>query len=114
MRLLLFMLLTALVTCSSPVDADSWVKDPTTGCKLWGGDTGEDVSNDIVSWSGGCEGGYASGTGVLSWFSEGSLYGRYEGAMKKGKMEGLGTLFIKPEEGDGYDHYQAELVGGEI
>ena len=35
MRLFLFMLLAALVTCSSSVEADSWVKDPTTGCTLF-------------------------------------------------------------------------------
>ena len=65
MRLFPIMLLTAFVTCSSYADAaDTWVKDPTTDCKFWAGDTGEDVSKDIVSWSGGCEGGYASGTGV--------------------------------------------------
>ena len=50
MRLFPILLLSAIVMCSSSVDADSWVSDPTTCCKLWGGDTGEDVSNDIVSW----------------------------------------------------------------
>ena len=90
MRLMPIVLVVGLVLSLTSAHADPYVTDPTTGCKLWGGDTGEDVSKDIVSWSGSCEKGFASGSGVLSWFAEGCLWARYEGAMKKGKAGRFG------------------------
>lgn len=90
-----------------PASADElWLADPITGCQIWGGDDPA-AANDVVSWSGDCRGGKARGRGVLSWFAEGALFGRYEGEMLGGRLDGEGRLFYKFDDG-------FALVGGEF
>ena len=47
---------------AEPTDKN-WIKDPITGCGVW---TDKAEQGEIVSWSGGCKEGKASGSGVLS------------------------------------------------
>jgi len=77
----------------------NWLKDPITGCAVW---TEKTEGQEVISWSGGCRDGKASGRGVLSWFSKAKLTTRFEGTMVAGKAEGLGQLdfWLEP----GYAH----------
>lgn len=46
-----------------------------------------------LRWSGGCQDGYAEGSGMLEWkFDGNSAMSRYEGEMKKGRWHGNGYL----------------------
>jgi len=94
------------------VAAGEWIEDPISACKVWS----DEASNgtDVVSWSGECEDGKATGHGVLAWFADGGLLARYVGTLKAGKVDGIGLLTVKSEQGDGYDRYDAEFVDGEI
>ena len=68
------------------------------GCLVWNPKPGPD---ETVSWTGGCTGGYASGTGTRQWRSNGKPGSRYTGTMVDGKEEGTGTLTYA--NGDHYD-----------
>jgi len=92
--------------------AGEWVEDPVNGCSVWSDEPTD--GNDIVSWSGECTEGKASGHGVLTWISEGKLLARYVGVLKAGKLDGIGNLHIQAEQGEGYDHWEAEFAEGEI
>ena len=92
--------------------AGEWIADPVSGCTVWSDEPTD--GNDVVSWSGECEDGKASGYGVLAWFSKGGLLARYIGVLKAGKVDGVGKLAIRAEQGDGYDRYEAEFVDGEL
>lgn len=82
-----------------PASAEElWLADSISGCQVWGGDDPA-AANDVVSWSGDCRGGKARGQGVLSWFADGALLGRYEGEMLDGRLDGEGRLYYKFEDG---------------
>ena len=108
--------LTGLAAClllaSSLACAGEWVEDPISGCAIWNDEPSG--GGDVVSWSGECEDGKAAGHGVLAWFADGGLLVRYVGALKAGRVDGVGTLIIRAEQGDGYDHFEAEFVDGEL
>jgi TonB family protein len=55
----------------------------------------------MVSWTGGCQDGRASGSGVEIWRSAGKEVDRYEGAMRDGKFNGRGSITY--ESGSRYD-----------
>ena len=59
--------------------ADLWIEDPITQCKVWTDEI--DPAGEAISWTGSCLDGKATGEGVLAWFKDGSLLGRYEGTM---------------------------------
>ena len=42
------------------------------------------------------------------------MLARYVGALKAGKVDGVGELIIRAEQGDDYYHFQAEFVDGEF
>ena len=102
----------SLFILSQPAVAGDWIEDPISKCAVWNEEPSK--GGDIVSWSGECEDGKASGHGVLAWFSDGSLLARYVGRLKSGKLDGIGTLAIQSESGDGYDQYEAEFSNGEL
>ncbi len=77
-----------------------WLSDPVSGCRIWAGDDPA-AADDIVSWSGNCHDGTAIGKGILSWFGNGALLGRYEGEMFDGRLEGRGRLAYRLEDGFG-------------
>lgn len=92
--------------------AGEWIQDPISNCEVWNEEPSS--GGDVISWSGACEDGKASGHGVLAWFADGALLARYVGVLKSGKLDGVGILTIKTEQGEGYDHYEAEFVNGEL
>ena len=108
--------LTGLAAClllaSSLACAGEWVEDQISGCAIWNDEPSD--GGDVVSWSGECGDGKATGFGVLSWFADGGLLVRYAGALRAGRVDGVGTLIIRAEQGDGYDHFEAEFVDGEF
>lgn len=59
------------------------------GCKVYNPLPQE---NETVKWSGACRNGYIDGKGVLEWHIGGHLEERYEGDMKSGWAEGIGTF----------------------
>ena len=63
------MLGAALAAATSPATAQGWLEDPVTGCSVWS----DEPDGRIVSWSGVCVDGKASGIGVLVVTSEGEL-----------------------------------------
>jgi len=91
-----------------------WLQDPISSCSLW--THRAPASGELPSWSGGCEQGRADGEGVLSWFADQQLWGRYHGSMKAGRVVGFGDLWIRADRGKspGYDHYQGVFEGGRL
>jgi len=76
-----------------------WFTDAKTGCKVW---NAFPVSNEQVTWSGECIGGYAEGKGVMQWILAGKpTRKKYDGEMKKGHFDGKGTLIFT--NGDTYE-----------
>ena len=112
MKKFLFGLTACLLLVAPLAGAGEWIEDPISGCAVWNDEPS--ATNDVVSWSGECAKGKASGHGVLAWFTEGELLARYAGVLKAGKVDGVGTLIIRSEQGEGYDHYDAEFVDGEF
>jgi hypothetical protein len=90
MTSLLFATLFLLGFCFDEANADEWVTDRNTGCKVWEWS----LPHSAVSWSGECTNGYASGSGTLIgyWGRNPAQEGeRYVGSMKDGKFHGKGT-----------------------
>jgi len=106
----LVLVLIAAVFFSLPSSAEEWAKDPITGCDIWGDKV--DTKREIASWSGSCSDGKASGNGVLVWFKDGKLLGRYDGMMKAGFLDGHGVLYYHTK--DGFDRYEGEFKNGEL
>lgn len=79
--------------------------DPDTGCRIVRSDSEPDVG---ITWSGGCEHGLASGTGVLQWFQHGKSIARYEGEMKDGLANGRGKIAYANGS-----RYEGEWLNGE-
>ncbi len=101
----------AVLICAGSAHADSWVKDPRTGCQIWNSDS--DSSKDVATWSGGCKDGKASGRGVLDWIHDGELIGTYEGEMENGRIHGIGDLQVRARSGDGFDRMKGSFKMGE-
>ena len=78
------------IISSAQSKRSGWIKT-ATGCKVL------DVyaqSDKSVTWTGGCDYGFASGEGTLTWqFSPNSM-SRYEGNMKAGAPSGKGTYYF--------------------
>jgi len=51
-------------------DEGVWLKDPITGCGVW---NSAPKGNEMISWSGECRDGKASGYGVLVWLEDGKI-----------------------------------------
>lgn len=64
----------------------NWIKDEK-GCKVYNPNP---LPNETITWSGSCQDGYASGNGVLQWFSNGKSGNTYNGMMLNGKYNGKG------------------------
>ena len=86
-----------------------WLRDPISGCGVWNSENEENVS---ISWSGGCQDGKASGSGVLVWLENGKIVGRFKGTMSNGKAQGYGKLDFEVD--DGFAHYEGEFRSSEI
>lgn len=88
----------AAVSLSATVSAkDFWIKAQGTDCQVWSDEAPE--AKDVVSWTGSCKDGKASGEGVLTWTEGGQPAGKYEGFMAAGKLNGPGKLHLVEKTG---------------
>lgn len=94
---------------TTPNEEGSWLKDPITGCAVW---NSAPKGNEVISWSGECQDGKASGYGVLVWFEDGKIVGRFKGTMANGKAEGRGKLEF--EVVDGFANYDGDFNDSEM
>jgi hypothetical protein len=69
--------------------AQDWISDPQTGCRVVNPNP---QPNESITWSGGCQNGFAQGLGVLQWFENGQPAERYNGELRGGQMNGHGIL----------------------
>ena len=99
----------ALCAAAGAVAAETWLKDPITECGIWSDD---DKVARVVSWSGACGDGKATGEGVLMVMSEGKLDIRYAGSMVGGKATGLGLVHYRTE--GGFASYAGEFADSEL
>ena len=94
MQLNRYLLISALVSAASmmvtPVNADTWLKDPTRDCSVWSDGAAED--GETATWSGSCADGKASGLGVMVVHDKDGLLAVFNGEMSGGKASGFGTL----------------------
>jgi hypothetical protein len=65
------------------------------------------VPGEIVSWTGPCRDGIASGNGELKFEANGVVTARYVGALAAGWADGQGTLYLKDGE-----EYRGDFVEG--
>jgi len=66
-----------------------WIEDKTAHC--WVGNPNPQ-SGESVSWSGGCEGGLASGPGTVTWYRNGRMEAHDQGTYKGGVLSGRGKI----------------------
>jgi hypothetical protein len=80
----------ALLAALNPAAAveTNWIAD-TKGCKVA---NPYPQPKETITWTGGCQNGFAEGDGVLQWFEDGKPVVRYEGHLSKGWASGHGIL----------------------
>ena len=103
---------TLLVLTTQAMAADYWVKDSLGNCEIWSDQP--PAEGDVITWSGGCADGRASGAGLLIWTSKGKLNTRFDGEMAEGKMNGKGILVERAEAGTGLDVVTGGFENGEM
>ncbi|MEL6767369.1 MAG: hypothetical protein AAFP17_09330, partial [Pseudomonadota bacterium] len=99
----------AAILLAGPALAEGWIADPVTGCELWSPDPPR--AGEVVSWSGDCLDGKASGRGVGTWTDADGLIARLDGTMRSGKAHGLTDLTLR-ETGGGYLRYLGRFEEG--
>ncbi len=90
------LLLAAAAYAQAPKPAapePGWITASNKPCKIWNPAPQPDES---VTWSGGCDNGYASGQGVLKWTENGKPDMEFEGMYDHGKRNGPGVV-ITPD-----------------
>ena len=89
----------AVAQTEKPV-APGWITATNQPCKIW---NPQPQPNESVTWSGPCQGGFASGKGILHWTEHGKPDAEFDGEYAKGKRNGFGVI-ITPDgqrtEGD--------------
>ena len=85
-----------------------WIKDDLTNCAVWSTDKPSD--DEAVSWSGACVDGKASGRGVLVWWDDDGLLGRYTGEVNEGKLNGEGRIFLRADDGENFHEYMGRFA----
>jgi hypothetical protein len=70
-----------------------WITATNRPCKIW---NPEPQPNETVTWSGLCEGGLASGMGILRWTENGKPDAEFDGEYANGKRNGHGVM-ITPD-----------------
>jgi len=103
-------LFAAALCLSGAVCAETWVKDPTSGCEIWSDDDGS--AQEVMTWTGSCEEGRAMGLGVLVVHDKDGLLVVYNGEMRKGRANGAGSLKFRNEEAGGFDRYIGKFEDG--
>jgi len=66
-----------------------WIKDSAKNC--WAADP-DPQAGETVTWTGACAGGLVKGQGTLTWYLNGRLFGRDEGAFRNGELFGHGRI----------------------
>ncbi|QOX79875.1 hypothetical protein FY034_13345 [Trichlorobacter lovleyi] len=87
------------------VNGEVYTPDTRTGCRIF---NAEPKPEQKVSWTGKCQAGYATGTGILTWYSNGQVTSTYKGGMRSGKKHGKGELVIP----GGIGNYTGDYVDG--
>jgi hypothetical protein len=108
------LVLTAPLAQAQSGKPPEWIADAKTGCKVW---NPAPQARETIRWSGGCEGGYAQGKGVLQWYENGRPGDRYDGEYQAGKRNGHGTVTMsngKRIEGDWRNDELQQLGVNEI
>jgi hypothetical protein len=85
-----------------------WMADAISGCQVWSTDKPQPA--EAVSWAGACMDGKASGWGVLIFWDQQGLGGRYIGEMLAGKLHGNGLLSMRDEERGGFLEYNGHFA----
>jgi hypothetical protein len=80
-----------------------WITD-STGCKVW---NSHPQPNESITWSGTCEGGFATGEGTVQWFLAGRPASSGTGTFREGKLHGKGVTLALNDE-----RYQGDFVDG--
>ena len=68
-----------------------WITVTNQACRVWNPNP---QPNEVVTWSGGCKDGLASGQGHLRWEVDGKLDAEYDGSYLNGKRNGHGVLTL--------------------
>ena len=65
--------------------AAKWIVASNANCKLW---DPFPQSDETATWSGGCDGRFASGYGITRWYQSGKLTQTWEGTWQSGRANG--------------------------
>lgn len=101
----------AFVLPTVALAGEFWVKEFFQDCEVWSEEPLAD--GDILTWSGDCVGGQASGNGILIWNRGEQLLTRYDGDMVGGKLEGSGVLVEREGVDQGFDVVSGTFANGE-
>ncbi len=95
-----------------PTQAEEfWVKVSNQDCTVWSDSALKD--NEVLTWSGDCVDGRASGSGTIEWFVDEKLKGTYEGGMRDGRLDGDGVLRVEEKQDGGFDRLEGTFIAGE-
>ena len=100
----------AAILAVGAASAETWLKDPITGCEIWS--DGTSGASEAATWSGACHDGKADGRGYLVWQVDGELIGTYDGEMRGGRLHGEGDLKLRNDAGT-FDRYTGQFADGE-
>ena len=99
-----------VVFLAGTVHAETWPKDPITDCQVWSADDGG--AKEVITWSGSCENGKATGSGVLVVHDKDGLSAVYNGEMTSGKANGTGSLKFRSVDKGGFNRFLGNFVEG--
>lgn len=99
-----------MVFLAGTVHAETWLKDPITDCQAWSPNDGS--AKEVITWSGSCENGKATGSGVLVVHDKDGLSAVYNGEMTGGKANGTGSLKFRNVDNAGFNHFLGNFVDG--
>ena len=99
-----------VVFLAGTVHAETWPKDPITDCQVWSADDGG--AKEVITWSGSCENGKATGSGVLVAHDKDGLSAVYNGEMTSGKANGIGSLKFRSVDNRGFNRFLGSFVDG--
>ena len=89
---LLFVATQAVAQTDNTAKPD-WITATNQPCKVWNPNPQPDA-NEVVTWTGECKDGFASGEGHLRWEVNGKLDAEYDGRYLNGKRNGHGVLTL--------------------
>ena len=82
--------LQAVAQTDTPAPPD-WITTTNQPCKVW---NPQPQGEEVVTWSGECKDGFASGPGHLRWMVNGKLDAEFDGVYANGKRHGHGVLTL--------------------